>query len=524
MQLHPLLRWPLRLFLLLLALLLTLVLGFSMYAVLALPALQPWHTERLTQEFRAEAHAGLDFDGYLQREALLFEELRSRQAAWQAQEHSTERGAWGEWADSRFNPKSQVSRLAEGAPFNRSMRLGVKQPRGQALLIHGLTDSPYAMKAMAETLQAQGMAVTLLRLPGHGTLPSMMLDMDLRDWRAAVRIAAADVAKRAGPDQLFYLGGFSTGGALALLHSLDTLQDPALRRPDRVLLAAPAIELPPVAAVSNVVDVLHYLPIPLLQKTRWQELVAEYDPYKYNSFPINAGRQVFRATQALQQGLSEAAAAGRLAQMPPVLTYQSVVDATVGATGALDTLYARLPGAQHRLVLFDINRQQHLRSIVSPASQALLDRALASPRGYTLEIVSNLDPQSAAVAAQRWAPGASEASADPVSAALQPAPQWPFDQVSLGHLSLLWPPNDPIYGYMPGSGRHGVPAIGSWLLRGESGATNLSLGSLTRLRSNPFWSLIDADLRATLVADLNAKAGLAKPEESKSHAPEAARH
>jgi len=194
-----------------------------------------------------------------------------------------------------------------------------------------------------------------------------------------------------------------------------------------------------------------------------------------------------------------------------VLTYQSVVDATVGASGALDTLYARLPGAQHRLVLFDINRQQHLRSIVSPTSQALLDRVLASPRGYTLEIVSNLDPQSAAVAAQRWAPGASEASADPVSAALQPAPQWPFDQVSLGHVSLLWPPNDPIYGYLPGSGRHGVPAIGSWLLRGESGATNLALGSLTRLRSNPFWSLLEADLRATLLADLNVRAGEAKP-------------
>ena len=70
---------------------------------------------------------------------------------------------------------------------------------GGALLVHGLTDSPYSMKALAESLQRRGFEVTVLRLPGHGTFPSMLTEMRYRDWVAAVRLAARDVAQRTGP-------------------------------------------------------------------------------------------------------------------------------------------------------------------------------------------------------------------------------------------------------------------------------------------------------------------------------------
>ncbi len=65
---------------------------------------------------------------------------------------------------------------------------------------------------------------------------------------------------------------------------------------------------------------------PHLQKARWQEVAVEYDPYKYNSFPINATRRVNRATKTLQHHLDKAAESGRIAKMPPVLAFQSVVD------------------------------------------------------------------------------------------------------------------------------------------------------------------------------------------------------
>ena len=66
-----------------------------------------------------------------------------------------------------------------------------------------------------------------------------------------------------------------------------------------------------------------FVPLPVLEKVRWQEVEPEYDPYKFNSFPINAARQVNRATRALQSALSEARESGRIARMPPVITWQS---------------------------------------------------------------------------------------------------------------------------------------------------------------------------------------------------------
>jgi alpha-beta hydrolase superfamily lysophospholipase len=297
-------RWTRQLAVLVVSVCAAIALGFTLYAVSALPPLQPWHTERLQEEFSALAHSGLDFNGYLQREAKLFDELSRMVARWDADDEA--------FAQSRFNPRGMLAALADGAPHNRSFRLTSTEPRGSALLIHGLTDSPYSMKALADSLHARGFEVTVLRLPGHGTLPSMMVEMSYRDWQAAVRIAARDVASRTPPGRPLYIGGYSTGGTLALLHALESLTDPTLRRPDRVLLVSPAIELTPVAALASIIDVASVVPVPVLEKVRWQDVVAEYDPYKFNSFPVNASRQVNRATRALQRALDRAAREGRL--------------------------------------------------------------------------------------------------------------------------------------------------------------------------------------------------------------------
>ncbi len=354
--------------------------GFTLYAVGALPPLSPWHRELLGSEFSALRHADLDFDGYLQLEKQLFAELRTKAASWPRDEA---------FVQSRFNADGMPQRLAAGAPYNRSFRLEPAQPRGAALLIHGLTDSPYSMKAMAESLRSRGIAVTVLRLPGHGTLPSMMTEMTYRDWKSATRIAAADVVKRVPAGGPFYIGGYSTGATLALDYTLDVLDDPTLRRPDRVLLVSPAIELTRVAALANIIDIASVVPIPVLEKVRWQELIAEYDPYKFNSFPVNASRQVNRATRELQSALGRARESGRIARMPPVTAWQSVVDATVGASGTVDVLFGALQGERHRLVLFDVNRSETFASVQRPAARALIERTVRGPRAYTLDLVTN---------------------------------------------------------------------------------------------------------------------------------------
>ncbi|HET7065516.1 MAG TPA: alpha/beta fold hydrolase [Rudaea sp.] len=462
------------------------VFGFTLYAVLALPDLRPWHSEYLDEEFNALRDGNLDFDGYLKLEARLFDAMRARIASW---DHSDEAYIY-----SRFNPDSNVSRLVEGAPFNRSFRLTTPAPAGHALLLHGLSDSPYSMKALAEALHARAFDVTVLRLPGHGTLPSAMTQMNAADWAAAVRIAARDVASRTPPGQPFYVGGYSTGGTLALQYTLDALADTSLRKPDRVLLLSPAIEVPEVAVVANVLDMLSIVPLPVLQKVRWQEIGVEYDPYKFNSFAINATRQVSRATRTLQESLVKAVESGRIERMPPVVTWQSVVDATVGADGVADVLYARLSGAAHRLVLFDVNRQGAVGSVQRPGAGALIERLSKAPHAYTLDIVANTSEQDRRVSVRHLAPGGGVSVRETNL-------EWPETLVSLSHVALPFPPDDPVYGLNPGSGRDGIPSIGSWLFRGENGAVIVSLGSLTRPRSNPFWPLIDEDVAALVEAD-----------------------
>lgn len=469
---------------------LAIMLGFTWFAVSMLPPLQPWHTERLSGEFKAYKDSHLDFNGYLRREQQLFDNMDAEIATWDKQNEA--------YIYSRYNQAGMFNQLAEGAPFNRSYRLLAAKPVGHALMIHGLTDSPYSMKAMAETLNARGFEVTVLRLPGHGTFPSMMTEMTLRDWNAAVRIAARDVASRTPPGQPFYLAGHSTGGTLALQYALDALDDRSLRMPDRLLLLSPAINITKVAAVAGFIDFMSVVPIPVLEKARWIDVMPEFDPYKFNSFTVNATRQVNRSARALRRSLADANESGRIMQMPPVVTWQSAVDSTVGVAGAADVLYPALKGAKHRLVLFDVNRTRAFGSVQTPQARALIERLQSSPRGYTLDVAGNADSRSGQVNVIRLAP-------DNSRTVLDTGLQWPGDVISVGHVALPFPSDDPIYGFMPGSGHNGIRSIGSLLLRGESGAISVSLGSLTRLRSNPFWPLIGADIDAFVTEDLAAK-------------------
>lgn len=74
-------RWTLRAALAVASLALAVALGFTAYALVALPALEPWHAQVLDGEFEADDHADLDFAGYQRLEDALF----AHAAAWSAE-------------------------------------------------------------------------------------------------------------------------------------------------------------------------------------------------------------------------------------------------------------------------------------------------------------------------------------------------------------------------------------------------------------------------------------------------------
>jgi hypothetical protein len=186
-------------------------------ARLRLPDLQAWHRLQLREEFRADRRDVESFADYLRLEQRLFDELRTRLMD---DPQATDPHVLG-----RYHPGSAPARRALETPYNRSYELATPEPRGAVLLVHGLSDSPYSMRALAGIFHAQGYHVLVLRLPGHGTTPSMLRDVTWQDWYAAVALGAREAAHRAGPGRPFLAVGHSTGAALLALHAVRGLAD-----------------------------------------------------------------------------------------------------------------------------------------------------------------------------------------------------------------------------------------------------------------------------------------------------------
>jgi alpha-beta hydrolase superfamily lysophospholipase len=463
----------------------TIVLVFAVQARINLGDLHAWHTIILNEEAgRAHPEAFESFEAYRRQEDRLFAELRARIYE-------------GPGADAssvgRYNPRSVVAQLALDTPYNRSYELApAGEPRGGVLLMHGLSDSPYAMRGVAELFQSQGYYVVALRLPGHGTMPSGLREVRWQDWYAAVAAAAKYAAARGGNGKPFYIGGFSTGAALSTLYSVRSLDDPGLPRPHGLYLLSPAIGVPPSAVLTNIISGLAF--IPAFEKSRWLDVFPEYDPYKYTSFPVNAAKQIHTLTRVLADALDDAGERGRLADMPRVVAFQSIVDSTITAREVARGLLARFPHADHELVVFDINRIDAIQGLIAPGPLEDLERIRsATDVQYRFTLIASSSPGTRVVAAYTREAGSTEVTKTELGV------EWPASVFSLGHVALPFPPDDPVYGIAP-------PAdtkfnLGTMALRGESGALVLSLGAFSRLRCNPFFDVVRAKILETLVRD-----------------------
>jgi alpha-beta hydrolase superfamily lysophospholipase len=87
---------------------------------------------------------------------------------------------------------------------------------------------------------------------------------------------------------------------------------------------------------------------PAFANASWLGIVPEFNPFKYNSFPIDGARQSSLLTRDLQAQINRLARANALAELPPILTFQSVVDFTVSTRAIVTALYNNLPAKWQR--------------------------------------------------------------------------------------------------------------------------------------------------------------------------------
>ena len=457
-----------------------LVVLLASWAQRSRPDLSPWHTVNLESEFEAkDARDGFDWDRYLALEDALFHELEEKIVS-NSGAHADP--SWNRYADGGVNNPG-------GFPtnWNRSYEMKASPPAGGALLIHGLTDSPYSLRKAAEILNTQGFHVVGVRLPGHGTIPSALRRAEVEDWRAAVRIACEHLQKVIGPSGELILVGYSNGGALAVDYALASLTDEALRTPDRVILFSPAIGITRAAALARAHHGLSFMP--WFNKLGWKGIEPENDPFKYNSFPTDAAYQTHVLTRSVRDRLERLEQQGASGNFPPVLSFMSLADATVLVEAVVEGLFDRLSKPENELVIFDINRQSKMTDFfrTDPATrlQSLMDR---STTPYRITVISNIDETTDALEEWSRPSGATEGDVTYLDLA------WPRGFYSLSHVAVPFPPDDPIYGSHPDPDQLFGVQLGTLEPRGERGLLAVSSAQLTRLRSNPFFGYVERRL------------------------------
>jgi hypothetical protein len=226
--------------------------------------------------------------------------------------------------------------------------------------------------------------------------------------------------------------------------------------------------------------------LPGLEKALWTDVLPEYNPFKYNSFPVYAAQQSYELTTALDGQLETAMETGQIAELPPILTFQSLADATVTVEAVNTRLYDRLKANGSELVLFDLNRQTYLRPLLHPTLDAWLAARLKEPtRPYTLSVVTNASPNTSEVVLRSRAAGTLEASVRPLGLS------WPPQVYSLSHVAVPFPVTDSLYGITPDRGEFYGAHLGALTPRGERNALALPIENLMRVNCNPFYPYME---------------------------------
>jgi pimeloyl-ACP methyl ester carboxylesterase len=187
------------------------------------------------------------------------------------------------------------------------------------VLFHGLSDSPFFLRSIAQSIHQQGNNVVVALLPGHG---KKQADEDMQDdkladsWRAHLS-QVIDYSASLGEQR--YLGGFSTGGALATEY---ILKNP--KSVEALMLFSGALALD-----SSVESLANIWGIQWLAKTLDGEYATQGpNPHKYPSVALFS---VFELTEVIFS-VRDLIEQGATLNMPLFVAH-SVADTTIPIIG-----------------------------------------------------------------------------------------------------------------------------------------------------------------------------------------------
>lgn len=241
-----------------------------------------------------------------------------------AEQYVSERKRW-------VNADDQVRELSAVLPFELlpDAKRCVGQTRIGVLLSHGLSDSPFSMQDPAVALQSSCYQVRVLLLPGHGTKAEDLLDVSRDDWRTTFKNAAEVFRKEV---DVMYVGGFSTGGALAAEY--------AWQHTDSV---AGAVLFSPVFKVNSSID---WLSPWLAMFKDWLDNYPSDDFAKYASIPVPAIAEVYKLAKEVRNLILNNP------KTLPVFIALSEDDQTVDSSVSEEVFNEGMVGSKSQMVLY----------------------------------------------------------------------------------------------------------------------------------------------------------------------------
>jgi hypothetical protein len=190
---------------------------------------------------------------------------------------------------------------------------------------------------------------------------------------------------------------------------------------------------------------------------------------------------------------------GLLDRLPPIQTFQSVVDFTVSTRAIISRLYDQLPSNGSELVLFDINRGAKLGLLLRSRSETVLERILAPPpRKFRTVIITNASADSYKVVEKVTEAGATSEQTTEL------ALEFPQGIFSLSHVALPFPMSDSLYGMEPDNSEDFGVHLGAISPRGERGVLIVNLDALLRVSSNPFFPYVLDRIDQAIAAPVRA--------------------
>lgn len=146
------------------------------------------------------------------------------------------------------------------------------------LMVHGLSDGPYLLSDVAASLHEALPCATVhgLLLPGHGTVPGDLRDIDRTDWQSMVKYGFesfdADIRH-------IIPVGYSMGAALVVKAAENHRNDPEL---SGMVLLSPGFQ-----AYSELAWLSPYIRYVM----PWVDKHRDHDVAKYESLPMNAAAE-----------------------------------------------------------------------------------------------------------------------------------------------------------------------------------------------------------------------------------------